>query len=196
VLDQVQQGRHDLPASRAPLRSVGEFALRERLALRCRHTRRGTVHERLRHATQANVAGDRCRLAYRSRLHPGHLVAALVKALRGPAITPGLEHSPACPMQRLSHEKPRGVGPSRLRVRDHPPLAPLSLQPHGLGEHPTGLLLPMATMHPEGTQAFRVLALQRRCPPVYSTPLALPLDVTRALDRTAPRLPAAFTRSR
>src|SRR5215813_10183839 len=183
---QFQQGAHDLSSYRATSLSVGNLSVCERISFRCRLAGRRSLDDRLRYATQAKVAVDRFLLAYLSGLQSCHLLAELMKDFRGPTIAPGLDHSPAFPMQGIGHEKTRCIRQVLLLVHNDQPFAPIALQPDGLRKRPVWLLLTIATLCTDGTKALRVLSLQLRCHNVHSAPLAIPLDVARALQLAHP----------
>src|SRR4029434_8480857 len=97
----------------------------------------------MRDAPQAKVAFDRFLLAHLSRLQATHLLAELMKDFRGPPITPGFDHAPTLPMQRIGEEKAGRIPEVFLFMHDDQPLAPIAFEAYHLRKRPKRLCLPI-----------------------------------------------------
>src|SRR5262252_10049870 len=154
--DQLEQTPQRVPSYRSNLLSDGDGALCERKPFRFRPRSRCLLEQRLRYATQPEVALDRFLLAHLSRLQATHLLAELMKDFRGPPITPGLDHTPTFPIQCVGEEKAGRIPEVLLFMHDDQPLAPIAFESYHLRKRPKRLCLPIATAHPQGTKTFRM----------------------------------------
>jgi hypothetical protein len=166
--------------------SDGDVALCERTSFRCRPCSRCLLEHRRRYATQAEGALDRCRLAPLSRLPARPLLAERMQDVRGPPLTPDLDHAPPVPMQRLGEETAGRIPEVLLVMHDDPTLAPLAFASYPLREPPKRLGLPLATAPPPGTQPVRMRLPEGLGHGIHPLPLALPVAMPRAFQRTAP----------
>src|SRR5262245_33638158 len=122
-----EHGAQYFPADHPAFLPEGDTPLGERISLRFRRHRRGPLDERLRYATQPEVAYDRFLLAYLSRFHATHLLVKLMKDLRSPPIAPRFENARALPMLRISQEESRPILPILLFVNDYQPFLAILL---------------------------------------------------------------------
>src|SRR2546423_5018682 len=114
-----------------------------------------------------------------------------MKDLGSPAITPGLNHAPAFPMQGIGEQKTRGIGQVLLFMHDHQTLAPIPLQPHYLGERKEHLLFAIAAAHLYLPETLGVLLTQLRPHFIHPPPVTLPLvcrETSTSLTQCLPRL--------
>jgi hypothetical protein len=104
------------------------------------------------------VAFDRFLIAYLSRFQPRSLFAELMKHFGCPAKTPRLNDPSTLPMQRIGHQKARGIGEIRSLMDHREAFTPIALEPDTLGESPELFLLPVPTpdLDPAKTLGMRV----------------------------------------
>src|SRR4029453_4652985 len=100
-----------------------------------------------------------------------------MKNVRGPTITPSLNHAPTVPMQRIRQQKARGIPEVLLFVHDDQPLAPIAFEPYHLRKDPKSLRLPIATPYRPGAETFGVLLPEGGWDSVDPLPLSIPLDM-------------------
>src|SRR2546425_6320707 len=132
------------------------------------------------------MAFDRLLIAYLSRFQPRPLFAELVKEFGCPAKGPGLNNPPTLPVQRIGHQKTRGVGQIRSLL-DHDNAFPaIAFEPHRLGEDPKRLLLPVATAHLHPPKTLRMLAAQFGTYLINPSPLGFPENMPRTFQFTHP----------
>jgi len=81
ALTEGEHGTQHVSTDRTAFLAEGDPPLSKLVSLRFRRHRRGTLDERLRYATQAEVAWDRFLLAYLSCFHATHLLVKLMNAL-------------------------------------------------------------------------------------------------------------------
>ena len=81
LFHELEETLQRLASDRADSLSDRALALCERKPFRCHPRGRRPLDQRLRYATQAEVAGHRFLLAYLRCFQPGHLLAELVKNL-------------------------------------------------------------------------------------------------------------------
>src|SRR5262249_31615209 len=142
-----------------------------------RRSRRCALKQRLRYATQAEVACDRFLLAHLSRLQPRHLLAELMKDLRGPTITPGLNHTATFPNLRIGEEKTGRIGQLGVLMGKNRPFTPIALQPHHLRKGQILLGITVAPPSLSRAEPLRVPVPECRRHRIPPPPLPLPLDM-------------------
>jgi hypothetical protein len=172
-----------------PRLAKGGLALGERTSCRCRAGSQGRLEERLRYATQAAGAFARCLLADLSRFQASHRRAQLMKAFRGPALTPGLQHAAPLPVPRRREQKARGVPEGGGLVHAAQPVRPRALQAYHCGQGPRRLRVARAAAPPHRPTPCRMGAPQLCGYGRAAPPLAWPWARARARAFTAPVLP-------
>src|SRR5215813_1356675 len=186
LLDELEEALERLTRYRPDLLPDSLFALCERKPFRCRSRGGGALEQRLRYATQTEMAGDRFLLAYLSRFQPCHLLPELVKDFRGPTITPGLQHATTLPMVRVGQQKLRGITQGG-RVMDHDQtLTSVAFEAHYFRKDPELLALTIATPYRHRAETFGVLPPEDRGDGIDPLPLPTPLDMPRAFHCTDP----------
>jgi hypothetical protein len=114
-----------------------------------------------------------------------------MKDLGSESVTPGLNHTPAFPMQGIGEQKTGGIGQVLVFMHDHQAFASIPLQPDHLGEHPETLLLPIATAYLYLPETLGVLVPQLRTHFIHAPPVTLPLlcrEIYTSLTQFLPRL--------
>ena len=101
-MDQLQQLSQGVPIEGIELLANGLLVIRSKgKSFRFSAAARGSLEERLRYATQTEVAFDRFLLAYLSRFQPNHLLAELMKDLDRPAIAPHPDDAGTLPVEGI-----------------------------------------------------------------------------------------------
>src|SRR4029453_6077332 len=144
------------------------------------------LDQRLRYTTQAEVAFDRFLLAYLSRLQAGHLLGNLMKAFRGPPITPGLQHAATLPMQRIGEQKTGCITEVCLLVDNDQAFSPVAFQAYDFGKGPKLLGVSIAAPDRDRAETFWMGPPQRCSHGIHTLPLALPLDMPGAFPLADP----------
>jgi hypothetical protein len=134
------------------------------------------------------MARDRFLLASRSRCHATPLFIKRMKDRGSPTIAPRLKHARALPMVSLGHEAPGAVWARLLCMAHHQALLPILFSPHDFCKDPGALLGPVTACDSQGPKTFGMLGTQLSCHRLHTSPLALPVQVARALTLTDPRL--------
>src|SRR5919106_1500859 len=109
-----------------------------------------------------------------------------MKDLGSPAITLGLDHTPAFPMQGIGEQKTGGIGQVLVFMHDH----------QALGEYPATFLLPIATAYLYLPETLGVLLAQLRTHFIHAPPVTLPLDMPRDFYFTDPMLTTTLNQTR
>jgi hypothetical protein len=156
-LGKMQDSRKRFPRDRVDLLPHGCLVLSKGKSFRCSATRRRPLHQRLRYATQAEVACDRFLLAYLSRFQAGDLLTERMKNLAGPAGMPRLDHPAALPMERITQEKAGRIPQIGALVRDDQPFAAILFSPYHLGKRPIRALLAIPPRHGAWAEALRMV---------------------------------------
>ena len=162
--DTLPSAMPDVARSRPTPLSEGRFSLGARQPCRCCACSRSTLDQRRRSATQAAGARERFLLASLRRFPPGHLLAALVHAGCGPAITPRCDPPATLPGQRLRHQTTRGLSACGWLRPAHAPLPSIPWATDHGGTAPKPLRLAMPTPPLEHAAARQPVAPgARRC---------------------------------
>src|SRR5919108_4975421 len=109
-----------------------------------------------------------------------------MKDLRSPPITPGLNHSPAFPMQDIGDQKTRSIGQVLSFMYDHQALASIPLQPDHLGEGQEHFLLAVTAAHLDLPETLWVVLSQLGSHFIHAPPVPRPLNRPRNLHLTGP----------
>src|SRR6516162_6186699 len=184
-----EQTMQCLTGYRADPLSDSNVALRERKPFRFRTGSRRPLDERLRYATQTEVACDRFLLAHLSGLQSGHLFGELMKDFCGPAITPGLKNATTLPMQRVGQQKAGRITSSGRFMLHDLTLPAVAFEPDDFGKDPVVLALDIATPHRHRAETLWVLLLEGGRHRVDAAPLPIPLNVAGAFHFTDPVFP-------
>src|SRR5215813_4454784 len=142
------------------------------------------------------VACDRLLVAYLSRFQARPLFAELVKEFGCPAKTPRLEDPATLPVQRISHQKPRGISQVLPLLDYDQPCTTIAFEPDTFGKRPKRLALPVATAYCYSPETFWMRTAQPCGHLIYAPPVALPQNVARALHLTDPMFALACNEPR
>src|SRR5262245_22868148 len=112
-----------------------------------------------------------------------------MKDLRGPTITPGLNHTATFPMLGIGEEKAGRIAQLSVLMRNDEPLTPIALQPHHFRKGPILLGITVATPDPYRAETLGVPVPELRRHRIHPPPLPLPLDMPCAFELTDPVFP-------